>query len=69
VRVDLLPDATSPGKLRKQAEGRGVAAAAWLEAEQSERCQVWTKADGQTQRDLTPDALIDLIARTRPRAG
>ncbi|HMI90626.1 MAG TPA: histidine--tRNA ligase [Polyangiales bacterium] len=69
VRVDLLPDATSPGKLRKQAEGRGVAAAAWLEAEQSERCQLWTKADGQTQRDLTPDALIDLIARTRPRAG
>ena len=65
LRVDLLPDATSPGKLRKQADARGVATAAWIEAEQSQGCNAWSKADGQTQRDLSPAALIELIARTR----
>ena len=65
VRVDLLPDATTPGKLRKQADQRGVRAAAWVEAEQGERCHAWTKADGETHRDLTADALVDLIGRTR----
>ena len=68
VRVDLLPDATSPGKLRKQADARGVGVAAWLETDPGDRCSAWTKADGQTQRDLTADALADLIARTRPDA-
>ena len=68
VRVDLLPDATSPGKLRKQADARSVGVAAWLESDQGDRCSAWTKSDGQTQRDLTADALADLIARTRPHA-
>jgi histidyl-tRNA synthetase len=64
LRVDLLPDATSPGKLRKQAEARAVGAAVWLEADHDDRCSVWTKADGQTHRDLTAEALID--GQTRP---
>jgi histidyl-tRNA synthetase len=63
LRVDLQPDAASPGKLRKQAETRGVRAAVWIEAEQHGRAQAWTRADQASHRDLDDAALLALLAR------
>jgi histidyl-tRNA synthetase len=55
LRVDLLPKAAQPGKLRKQADDQGIGAAAWLE---SGKVSLWRKQDGNTLKDLTLDALV-----------
>jgi histidyl-tRNA synthetase len=62
LRVDLRPDAMSPGKLRKHADAQGVRTAVWIESEQLAHASVWTRSDGQTHRDLTPAQIIELIA-------
>jgi histidyl-tRNA synthetase len=61
--VDLQPDPASPGKLRKQAETRGVRAAVWIEADQQGRAHAWTRADQASHRDLDEAGLIALLAR------
>ncbi|HET8933548.1 MAG TPA: histidine--tRNA ligase [Polyangiales bacterium] len=58
LRVDLLPKAAVPGKLRKQADDQGIGAAAWIEAGQTGRASVWIKRDGSTHKDLDADALV-----------
>jgi len=58
LRVDLLPKAIVPGKLRKQADDQGIGAAAWIEPGQRERASLWRKRDGNTQKDLDVQALI-----------
>jgi histidyl-tRNA synthetase len=60
LRVDLLPKATQPGKLRKHADDHGIAAAAWLEPDAKD-ASVWRKSDGSTQKNLAPAALIDAL--------
>ena len=70
--VDLQPDPGSPGKLRKQAEQRGVRAAVWLEVERPEqpgRAHAWTRADQVSHRDLDHTALLALLAGARENAG
>jgi histidyl-tRNA synthetase len=62
--VDLHPDPTSPGKLRKQAEERGVRAAVWLEAGQPDRAHAWTRTDQASHRDLDHARLLELLTKT-----
>lgn len=52
LRVDLLPRASQPGKLRKQADEQGIGAAVWIEPGQRERASLWRKSDGSTHKDL-----------------
>lgn len=58
LRIDLLPKAAVPGKLRKQADDQGIAAAAWIEPGQSGRASLWRKRDGATQKDLGAQELV-----------
>jgi histidyl-tRNA synthetase len=67
LRVDLLPKASVPGKLRKQADDQGIGAAVWIEAGSAGRASVWHKRDGSTHKDLSADALI--AALNQPGAG
>jgi len=62
LRVDLLPRAAQPGKLRKQADDQGIGAAVWIEPGQSERASVWRKADGATHKDLALEELRRALA-------
>jgi hypothetical protein len=66
LRVDLVPKATQPGKLRKQADDQGIGAAVWLE---SGRTTLWRKSDGATLKDLTPDALAQALQPVASTAG
>jgi histidyl-tRNA synthetase len=59
--VDLRPNAMKPGTLRKHADERGVKAAVWIESEHAGLASLWTRADGQTHKDLTPSRLAELI--------
>jgi histidyl-tRNA synthetase len=58
--IDLLPRATAPGKLRKQADERGIPAAIWFEPGASQ-ASLWRKADGSTAKDLTTEALASAL--------
>jgi histidyl-tRNA synthetase len=59
--IDLVPKASQPGKLRKQADEQGVGAAIWLEPGQAEQASLWLKADGATHKELTVQALTALL--------
>lgn len=59
--VDLLPKATAPGKLRKQADEQGIAAAVWIEAGKAGRASVWRKRGNATDKDLDAAALIGAL--------
>jgi histidyl-tRNA synthetase len=62
LRIDLVPKASQPGKLRKQADEQGVTAAIWLEPGQSELASLWRKADaGTTHKELSAAALTVLL--------
>jgi histidyl-tRNA synthetase len=61
LRVDLLPRATQPGKLRKQADEQGVAAALWVESGQAGRASLWRKHDGVTMKELALDELTTAL--------
>ncbi len=65
LRVDLMPKAMQPGKLRKHVDDQGLGAAVWVEPGGSERASVWTKADGQTRKDQLPAAIAALLAGQR----
>ncbi|HTU63338.1 MAG TPA: His/Gly/Thr/Pro-type tRNA ligase C-terminal domain-containing protein, partial [Polyangiales bacterium] len=58
LRVDLLPKAAVPAKLRKQADEQGIGAAVWIDAGQQGRASLWRKRDGSTLKDLDVQALI-----------
>ncbi|HKU39440.1 MAG TPA: histidine--tRNA ligase [Polyangiales bacterium] len=58
LRIDLLPKALAPGKLRKQADDQGIGAAIWLE---SGRANAWRKRDGAQEKDLDADALVAFV--------
>jgi histidyl-tRNA synthetase len=60
LRIDLLPKATQPGKLRKHADDQGIAAVVWLEPDAKD-ASVWRKADGSTLKNLAPAALTDAL--------
>jgi len=61
LRVDLLPRAAVPGKLRKQADDQGIGAAAWIEPGQEGRASLWRKRDGNTLKDLDVQALTSAL--------
>jgi histidyl-tRNA synthetase len=61
LRVDLVPKASQPGKLRKQADDQGIAAAVWIEAGQSQRANLWRKSDGATHKDLDLENLTEQL--------
>jgi histidyl-tRNA synthetase len=61
LRVDLSPKAQSPGKLRKQADDDGIAAAVWIEGEVSRGASLWLRAGGETQHGLDADALTQRV--------
>jgi histidyl-tRNA synthetase len=63
LRIDLVPRALAPGKLRKQADDQGIGAAIWLEPGGTERASVWRKRDGSQQKDLNADELAAFLAR------
>jgi len=69
LRVDLLPKASQPGKLRKQADEQGIATAVWLEPGSGQvqagelRASVWRKSDGSTHKNLAPSDLARLLAQ------
>ena len=69
LHVDLRPNAMKPGTLRKHADEQGVKAAVWIEAEHVGLASLWTRADGQTHRDLTPARLAELIGQARTATG
>jgi histidyl-tRNA synthetase len=61
LRVDLSPEAVSPGKLRKQTDARGLRAAVWLERDGGGRANAWLRTQGDTHRDLDGDGLVELL--------
>ncbi|HKP58903.1 MAG TPA: histidine--tRNA ligase [Polyangiales bacterium] len=63
LRIDLVPRALAPGKLRKQADDQGIGAAIWIEPGATERASVWRKRDGSQQKDLNADELAAFLAR------
>jgi histidyl-tRNA synthetase len=65
LRIDLLPRAIAPGKLRKHADDHGLAAAIWLEPGQTDRASLWRKSDGATHKDLSSEQLGSLLASDR----
>jgi histidyl-tRNA synthetase len=61
LRIDLVPRAMAPGKLRKYADDQTLPAAIWLEAGARERASVWRKAGGAVSADLNADQIAALL--------
>jgi len=66
LRVDFVPKPSQPGKLRKQADEQGIAAAVWIERARSapdapQLASVWRKRDGVTHKDVAQDTLLELL--------
>jgi histidyl-tRNA synthetase len=61
LRVDLRPNAMSPGKLRKHADDRGARSAVWIESEHAGVASLWLRADGQTHRELESGRIAELV--------
>jgi histidyl-tRNA synthetase len=59
-RIDLLARGTAPGKLRKQADERGIPSAIWFEPGAAQP-NLWRKSDGTTTKDLTVAALVSAL--------
>jgi histidyl-tRNA synthetase len=60
-RVELLPNAVQPGKLRKTADTRGVPIAIWLEQGAKDQASLWRKSDGSIESGLSFDRIIQLF--------
>ncbi|MEY4576136.1 MAG: histidyl-tRNA synthetase, partial [Pseudomonadota bacterium] len=69
LRVDLVPKASQPGKLRKQADDQGIAAAVWIDAGQSQRANMWRKNDGSTHKDLDLATLTEQLRAAAPASA
>lgn len=63
--VDLWPDPVAPGKLRKQADARGLAAAVWIDHARAGRASVWTRASGEVQDDQDLARVEALVRASR----
>ncbi|MET0387393.1 MAG: histidine--tRNA ligase [Polyangiales bacterium] len=61
LRIDLLPKASQPGKLRKQADDQAIGAAVWIEPGQTTVASVWRKSDGATHKDQALPELTELL--------
>jgi histidyl-tRNA synthetase len=61
LRVDLRPNAMSPGKLRKHADDHGARSAVWIESEQAGVASLWLRRDGQTHRELASARIAELV--------
>jgi histidyl-tRNA synthetase len=60
-KVDLVPRALAPGKLRKQAEDEQVAAAVWLEEQPERGVGLWIRAGAQSHHGLSPERIEALL--------
>jgi histidyl-tRNA synthetase len=70
LKVDLRPNAMSPGKLRKHADDQGARAAVWIEPDRPGVASAWIRAGGETHRDLDTARLSEVLrAPAAPGAG
>jgi histidyl-tRNA synthetase len=67
LRIDLLPRAIAPGKLRKLADEQAIPAAVWLEPDATDRASAWRKRDDAQQQNLTATQLAAFL-REEPQA-
>jgi histidyl-tRNA synthetase len=63
LRIDLVPRALAPGKLRKQADEEGVAAAIWIEEDPERGQSVWLRANGETQHGVAIESIASLLGK------
>ena len=61
LRIDLLPRALAPGKLRKLADDQAIPAAIWLEPDATDRASAWRKRDGVQQQNLSAAELAAFL--------
>jgi histidyl-tRNA synthetase len=61
LRIDLLPRALAPGKLRKLADEQAIPGAIWLEPDARERASAWRKRDGATQQNLSANEVAAFL--------
>jgi histidyl-tRNA synthetase len=63
LKIDLVPRALAPGKLRKQADEEGVAAAIWIEEDPARGQSVWSRASGETQHGVAIESIASLLRK------
>jgi histidyl-tRNA synthetase len=61
LRIDLMPRALAPGKLRKHADEQAIPGAIWLESGAKDRASAWRKHDGATQHNLAASELVAFL--------
>jgi histidyl-tRNA synthetase len=61
LRIDLMPRAYKPGKLRQHADEQSVPGAIWLEPDANGRASAWRKADGATRQNLSARELAGFL--------
>jgi histidyl-tRNA synthetase len=67
LRIDLLPRAYKPGKLRQYADEQTIPGAIWLEADATDRASAWRKSDGATQSGLNAAELAAFFREASQR--
>jgi histidyl-tRNA synthetase len=63
LKIDLVPRALAPGKLRKQADEEGVAAAIWIDEDPARGQSVWSRASGETQHGVAIESIASLLRK------
>jgi histidyl-tRNA synthetase len=64
LKVELSTRTLKPGKLRKQADGRGLPFAIWLEPDAKGRASLWKREDGTITADMGFDSLVEVLGIT-----
>jgi histidyl-tRNA synthetase len=62
LRIDLMPRALAPGKLRKHADEQAIPGAIWLESGAKDRASAWRKHDGATRQNLAASELVAFLS-------
>jgi histidyl-tRNA synthetase len=61
LRVELIPGALKPGKLRKSADERQIRAAVWLEPGERRAASLWLRSDGSRRGKLGFDRIVEIL--------
>ncbi len=61
LRVELVPGAFKPGKLRKSADERQIPAAVWLEPGAGSTASLWLREDGSLQPALDFERIVEIL--------
>jgi len=67
LRIDLMPRAFKPGKLRQHADEQTIPGAIWLEPDAADRASAWRKHDGTTQQNLNAGELAAFLREAPQR--